>query len=137
MLPLTESLLTNEPQALVGQLFNSRNMKKDISASQMRRFYDDFLLLQKKAKGLDEEEFKKEILPLIRFSKAKMAYNVAREVLPLEFMQGMEPYIEKVASKKDFDTFLLFYQALIGFTKFEEFEQKNQRFQPKKTYGGR
>ena len=79
----------------------------------------------------------KEILPLIRFAKAKMAYNVGREVLPLEFMQGMEPYIDNVSCKKDFDTFLLFYQALIGYTKFEEFEAKYEKYQPKKNYRGR
>ncbi|MGB4407804.1 MAG: type III-A CRISPR-associated protein Csm2 [Sphaerochaeta sp.] len=137
MLPLTESLLTEEPKKLVNELFNKGKMKKDVSASQMRRFYDDFLLLQKKANGLNEEEFNKQILPLIRFSKAKMAYNVGREVLPIEFMQGIEPYINMVACKNDFDTFLLFYQALIGYTKFEEFEQKNRRYQPQKNYGGR
>jgi|GEM_PF-826139 len=143
MIELTEQLLKDEPLKLAkGIVANPpKNASKgDATNSQVRKYYDDFLLLQKKAnvKDMDEERFKKEILPLIKFSEAKMAYNVGREVLSKDFADAINKKIADVESRKDFDHFILFYQAIIAYTKYEKFEKdeeyRAQKYQPTQNY---
>lgn len=131
MLELTEALLTTEPQ----EIAKSLTQRSDPTSSQMRKFYDDLVLLQTKVKNqnMDENQFKKEILPLVKFTRAKMAYNVSRGVLPKNFLNQIGPKLDLVGTRADFDHFILFYQALIAYTKFQEFEnaeaQKAERGQ--------
>lgn len=117
---LTERLLTSEAEDAA-----KNNMMKDkkTTASQMRRFYDDFMLLHSKSKLVDEEAFKKEILPLVCFSKAKMAYCVGKGVLTKEFKGLIEAKVNQIQTRKDFDNFMLFYQAVIGYSKYYENEK--------------
>ncbi len=116
---LTKSLLTKEAKDAAEEI-NSKDKKA--SNSQIRKFFDDFVLLQSKSKSLSEEEFKTNILPLIAFSEAKMAYSVGRKVLSENFMNLICEKINHIESKKDFDNFMLFYQAVIGYAKFFENE---------------
>ena len=118
---LTKELLTEKAEAIVKEAVN----EKKVTSTQMRKFYDDLLILHSKSKIKNEEEFKSEILPLIWFTKAKLAYNVGRNVLPLSFKKNIDSYINLIESKKDFDNFILFYQAIIGYTKFSENTTKN------------
>lgn len=124
MIELSENLLTTVPQQLAKDL-----KLTEATASQIRKFYDDLMLLQMKTKNLNlsEEEFKKKILPLVHFTKAKIAYNVGRGVLSPSFLKSISPYIERIETIEDFSNFLLFYQAIIAYAKFEEFEQKQQK----------
>lgn len=114
---LTKSLLTEKAKEAAEKI-NSKDKKA--SNSQIRKFFDDFVLLQSKSKNLSEEEFKSNILPLIAFSEAKMAYSVGRKVLSENFMNLICEKINHIESKKDFDNFMLFYQAVIGYAKFFE-----------------
>ena len=116
---LTKQLLTDEAEKAVAKLVK-RNGKKT-ATSQVRKFYDDFTLLQTKAKDRDEEEFRKDILPMIAFTKAKLAYCVGRdELISNEFQKLISDKIDAIGTKKDFDNFMLFYQAVIGYAKFHE-----------------
>ena len=128
MLNIDENLLTKIPQDIAKEVMGGRTDENKTTSSQIRKFYDDFLVLQKKMHDVSftEERFKNEILPLIKFAKAKMAYSVGKGVLPKIFMDKMVPYIEAIQTRKCFDNFILFYQAVIGYAKFAEFESKSQ-----------
>ena len=64
MLELSENLLVTEPEIIAKSLANVK-FKSNVTNSQVRKYYDDFLILQKKA-NINPESFKKSILPLIK-----------------------------------------------------------------------
>jgi CRISPR type III-A-associated protein Csm2 len=121
MLVLTKELVTTEPENLAKKWsVHDKNSNQQVSSNQARKFYDDFLLLQKRAKQCkDEQEFKDKILPLVMFSQAKLAYAVGRKTITKDFQKTLVEKIKKIENRNDLDTFLLFYQALIAYLKFE------------------
>ena len=125
MLELTKELLTEEPENIAKKEMENAKSNKKASSTQIRKFYDDFLLLHTKAHrdGVTENVFKSEILPLIVFSKAKLAYSIGRSIIHKDFRDEIVKKVDKIESIKDFDNFILFYQALIGYTKFYEKEK--------------
>lgn len=139
MLELTKDLLTKEPEEIAKREMESANRGKKASSTQIRKFYDDFLLLHSKAHrdGVTEDDFKKEILPLIAFSKAKLAYSMGRRIIHENFKNEIEKKVDKIETRKDFDNFILFYQALIGYTKFYENERTGYQKRPSNYKGKR
>lgn len=115
---LTKELLSAEPEALAKKITAGG---KDTS-TQIRRFYNDFLILKTKADCLhSEEEFQKNVLPLICFSKAKIAYALGREVgLSKDFADAINNKVDQIETRADFDNFINYYQALIGYAKYYE-----------------
>ena len=126
MLELTEDLLKKEPEKLAKKFIEISKKDGGITSTQIRKFYDDLLLDQKKAKVQDEETFKKKTLPLIRMTEAKIAYSVGRGVLNKTFYEDMSEYLRKIERKEDFENFVLFYQALIAYLKYEEVAKKQE-----------
>jgi len=117
MLKLTEDLLKKEPEGLAVE-FVKHSEKEKITSTQIRKFYDDLVLLQSKVRtGVNFEE---KILPLIRMTEAKIAYSVGRRVLAKLFYDRISQYIQRIQTREDFDNFILFYQAVIAYMKFEE-----------------
>ncbi|MCH3916053.1 MAG: type III-A CRISPR-associated protein Csm2 [Spirochaetia bacterium] len=121
MLKLTKELLTSIPEGIARDVMEHPKNKK-ASSTQIRKYYDDLLLLHSKAhvEGCTKENFHDSILPLVAFSKAKLAYGVGRKVVTDEFRDKLVSYIDQIESRDDFDHFILFYQALIGYTKYYE-----------------
>lgn len=134
MLKLTKDLLTTEPENIAkNEMAEAKGLKK-ASSTQIRKFYDDFLLLHSKAHrdGFTGEDFKNEILPLIAFSKAKLAYSKGRGTIHKNFKDEIERKVNLIENLQDFDNFILFYQALIGYTKFYENEKTYDNYKSKK-----
>jgi len=130
MLPLTKELLSSEPEALAKSLSAQETKKSEqqVTNSQARKFYDDFLLLQKKARRCkDEEEFKEKILPLVAFSKAKLAYAVSRSTIKPSFRDALTAKIDRVETRGCLDNFMMFYQALIAYLKYFFMESSSQQ----------
>ena len=127
MLELSENLLVTEPETIAKSLANVK-FKSNVTNSQVRKYYDDFLILQKKA-NINPESFKKSILPLIKFAKAKLAYGLSRDNTGLtkDFTNELNKKIDRIETKQCFDNFILFYQALIGYLKYEMKEKSNIR----------
>ncbi|NCD06523.1 MAG: type III-A CRISPR-associated protein Csm2 [Spirochaetia bacterium] len=134
MLKLTKDLLTTEPETIAKKEMDEAKRLKKASSTQIRKFYDDFLLLHSKAHrdGFTVEDFKNEILPLIAFSKAKLAYSMGRGIIHKNFKDEIERKVNLIENLQDFDNFILFYQALIGYTKFYENEKTNDNYKSKK-----
>ena len=123
---LTKELLTTEAEDQAKKLL----AKVDTIKTQLRKFYNDLLPLKDKADLSTEEKFKKDILPLICFSKAKIAYAYGRDKkVPKEFVDDMNSKIDHIETKKDFDNFINYYQALIGYVTYHSQLIDNQKKQ--------
>lgn len=118
---LTKELLTTEAEKQARCLVSNSGKESKTTSSQIRKFYNDFLLLKNKADLLDEEEFKKEILPLVYFSKAKLAYSYGRDNsnIAKEFVDDLNNKIDRIETKRDFNNFINYYQALIGYITYQ------------------
>ncbi len=120
---LTEKYLTTEAEDKAKE-FSKPSRQGDPKSSpvldknQLRKFYDDFKLLEKKMESTNK--FEEEILPLIKFTKSKIAYNAGRDVggkklIPEEFKKHIYSQIDEIKTEKDFRNFLMHYQAIIGY----------------------
>ena len=116
---MTKELLTTKPEEIAKRLISEKGKNdKHTTTTQIRKFYNDFLVLKRKADLVKEDEFVDKILTLISFSKAKLAYSCGRKTITKEFVLEIGKLVDEIESKSDFETFLYFYQALIGYATF-------------------
>lgn len=128
---LTKELLDDEAKNLASVLAIV-NGDKETTSNQIRKFYNDFLLLKAKSDINDDEKyFKEKILPLISFSKAKIYYALGRETITPTFANQLTAKISSIETKEDFDNFILFYQAVIGFFTYEKERLKKEAAEKK------
>ena len=111
---LTKELLTTKAEEIAKTLVNNNKDVSGVTKTQIRKFYNDFLVLKSKADICNEDDFKNKILPLIFFSKAKLAYSYGRNQKNIE-------------TKADFNNFLKFYEALIGYSTYFFAEKSEER----------
>ncbi|MGQ9842559.1 MAG: type III-A CRISPR-associated protein Csm2 [Spirochaetota bacterium] len=131
MIQLTEDYLTKDAEE-----YARKFKKNNINSTQLRKFYDDFKALERRI--LEEQNptddwFKKELLPLIKFVKTKIAYSVGRKsqgahLVSKEFKEYMDKQIDNIETISCFDVFLKHYQALISyFTYISELEDSQKQ----------
>lgn len=126
MIQITPDYLTTKAEEKA-KLFKERGLE----SSQMRKYYDELKLQEKRAYELasNNETFKSKVLPFVKFVKAKIAYGVGRNVggkrlVPEEFKQHMDEQINKIDTFEDLRNFLLHFQAIICyFTYYKERQQ--------------
>jgi len=113
------------------ELFNetAKKIADDIGAgrggvqnTQIRKFYDKVLELNDKAKRLNDDEFKNEILPFVKMLNSKVAYASQRnsgggKLINGSFVRMMNECIKQIHTKEGLNTFKLFFEAVIGFHK--------------------
>ena len=116
---LTKELLTTEAEKQAIVLVNNGDAK--ITTTQIRKFYNDFLVLKNKSDMVSEEDFRNDIFPMICFSKAKLAYAYGRgnAKIAKEFVDDINKKIDSIESKSDFNNFINYYQALIGYATYQ------------------
>ena len=92
--------------------------------TQVRNFYDKILELQeeiKKEKKKDKQNGFKNVYPFIKMLNSKVAYGVNRRVVSREFQEMMEQCLAQISydekGEDKFNTFKLFFEAVIGFFK--------------------
>lgn len=115
MIPITPEYLTNQAEEKA-KLF----MQRGLEASQIRKYYDELKLQEKRAYeiGMNANDFKSKILPFVKFMKAKIAYGVGRNVggkrlVPQEFKDHMDAQINQIETFEDLKNFLLHFQAIL------------------------
>jgi CRISPR-associated protein Csm2 len=96
-----------------------------VQNTQMRKFYDQVLSLQQRAKRMSDEDFQNELLPFVKMLNSKVSYASTRnsggeKIINESFVKMMSSCINQVESKKDLNTFKLFFEAVIGFHKGRE-----------------
>lgn len=117
---MTKEFLTNRPEEIAKRLVNEKKSgSNSITSTQIRKFYNDFLVLKGKSDLVkDDKEFAEKVLPLISFSKAKLAYSCGKGNITRDFVNEIGKLIDEIDNKADFNAFLNFYQALIGYVAF-------------------
>jgi CRISPR-associated protein Csm2 len=99
--------------------------KGGVQNTQMRKFYDQVLSLQQRAKQMSDEDFQNELLPFVKMLNSKVSYASTRnsgggKIINESFVKMMSSCINQVETKKDLNTFKLFFEAVIGFHKGRE-----------------
>jgi CRISPR-associated protein Csm2 len=90
-------------------------LQKELGATQFRKFYDKVLELNRKARSLDENDYKTKINPFVKLLYSKVAYAKERKVAGDNFEKFMFNSLDKVDSKETLNNFTLFLEAIIGF----------------------
>lgn len=122
---------TGEVEMKKGRKVIDNNARKTLSLSQLRRFYNECRQLERKVESEiaallkadnNSEEMKKEegfskIKPLIKMVKAKAAYaaNPSNPKIPEVFKKFLQENIDRIETYRDFKTFMLYFEAVVGF----------------------
>lgn len=87
--------------------------KKTLNSAQLRKFYNDFKQLEKKVKMKGFEKVK----PLIKMVKSKASYasNPSNQKIPQQFKQFLINNVDSINSKEEFEAFMLYFEAVVGF----------------------
>ncbi len=88
------------------------NKAKSLSSAQLRRFFGEFRQLEKKvtAKSFDE------VKPLIKMVKSKVSYAANRQqAFPSTFKDFLIRNVNQINSEKEFEAFMLHFEAVVGF----------------------
>ena len=90
------------------------------ASSQLRRFYDEVLMWQQRIRG-DKDKLAR-YLPLIQMLNAKASYAYAREHVTETFTTMMRQCLAQIDADNpaSLDNFKLFFEAVMGFRKYEE-----------------
>lgn len=92
----------------------ARKGGKKITKTKIRKFYNE---VKNYLNRLKEEDFAR-IFPLIKMIKAKVSYELGRETgrdIPEEFFNFINKNIDKIKDKKDFEAFVLHFEAVLGY----------------------
>jgi len=86
---------------------------KSLTSAQLRRFFNEFRRLEKKVKIEGFERVK----PLIKMVKSKAAYasNPKKPKIPQTFKDFLVKHIDTINSEKEFQAFMLHFEAVVGF----------------------
>lgn len=88
------------------------------SYTQVRKFYNELLLLQKQAQGnqnnVDSGEFEK-VLPMIYLVKSKAAYARGKKNINDNLLSFLVFYIEKIKNIEQLKYFMLYFEAILGY----------------------
>lgn len=99
-------------------------LKKN-ALSQVRKFYDEVLKFKMK---LQQESNKfDDLLPYIKMLNAKAVYAQGRDHVTKGFVNFIRMCIEQVKTKKDFEIFTDFFEAFMGFYKYEAEKKERGR----------
>jgi CRISPR-associated protein Csm2 len=91
----------------------NRVTRGSLSSAQMRRFFSELRQLEKKVKVMGFDKVK----PLIKMVKSKASYaaNPANPKIPASFKSFLINNIDEIQTKKDFEAFMLHFEAVVGF----------------------
>lgn len=108
---------------LLANLVYKESTKKLNNPTQIRKFYDEVLRFKS---NTDEFEV---LLPYIKMLNAKAAYAMGRDLISKSFKDFISTSIKEIESRGDFEVFANFFEAFIGFYKYnvEKVERPNQR----------
>lgn len=104
---------------------NKKATSKTNNISQLRKFYDEVISFDSRLQGSQEKDEFEKLLPYIKMLNAKAAYAKARDLISDEFVDFIKKSISLVSDRKDFDVLKTFFEAFMGYYKYEE-EKKKQ-----------
>ncbi|MES0337339.1 MAG: type III-A CRISPR-associated protein Csm2 [Candidatus Magnetobacterium sp. LHC-1] len=84
--------------------------------SQIRRFYDEVVMFNRRVKDKPSEFAK--ILPYLKMLNAKAAYAEGRKLISLDFKDFIKEQIGQINDERDLDVFASFFEAIMGYYKY-------------------
>lgn len=122
--PLTEDNLANMINN--AETIAEKIARKKDSYTQIRKFYDELVSLQKKVKN--DNDFEK-IQPMIYLVKSKAAYALGRDNIAEIFYEFITQYVSNIVDKNSLNSFLLYFEAVLGYIKYYNklMENKNAK----------
>lgn len=89
------------------------NARSSLSSAQLRRFFSEFRQLEKKVRSLGFDRVK----PLIKMIKSKASYaaNPSNPKIPSSFKDFLTTNVDAIHTEKDFEAFMLHFEAVVGF----------------------
>ena len=107
---IKKELLDKEANKVANDIMNG---EPRLSVTQLRRFYGEFKSLEKKyhfhRNKIDV------ILPLVKMVKSKAAYAADQRKIPHSFRKFLDTYVDYIEDDKEFEAFMLFFEAVVGF----------------------
>ncbi len=89
-----------------------KNSQLVVKTTQLRRFYQDVKIIE----NINNTTSFKEVKPLIKMLKSKVAYAYAKDNVSKEFKELVNVTVDKAYdSEEQFNGFLKFFEALVGF----------------------
>ena len=88
------------------------SLRKNINSAQIRRFYGEIKDLSRRR---DQGRTWDELEPFLRMVKSKARYAEGTNKIPREFSQFITSNIDKVKDERDFEAFVLYFEAVLGF----------------------
>lgn len=111
------SKLFSEYSEEYAKRFSVENDRKVNKSSQLRKFYDQLVNYRDILKdGSDEWD---NVEPLVKMLIAKVAYSKGRNHLGNEFHEFLTFYLRSIATAKDLEVFVSFFESVLGFYKIE------------------
>jgi len=110
---ITKDLFDKDAQA-----WADRFCKDGLKRNQLRNFYHDVKSFERKLDPFQKEKSFDENHPYLKMLKSKAYYaadRLKREKIPDSFKEFLKKNIDLVQSYKDFDTFVTFFEAVVGF----------------------
>lgn len=90
--------------------------KKEVSYTQLRKFYSEVLSIKAKMKEIkDEVECFKRYEAVIGMLISKANYSKIRNKKNEELFNFINEYVPGIGSKQDFDDFVLFFESVLGY----------------------
>ena len=123
-------LLDAQAQQFAESFVRVADRRGKLNANQLRRFYNECKNLEKRfefirQKRVNESDSSAEatqaaflqVLPLIKMLKAKVSYaaNPSNPKIPGSFATWLNQSIDAIENEKDFEAFLLSFEAVVGF----------------------
>lgn len=116
---LLEKEASKQAEEFIQYYENRRTGRKNIdskgslSSAQLRKFFNEFKQLEKKVgiEGFDK------VKPLIKMVKSKAAYasNPSNPKIPRSFKSFLITNLDCIEGEKDFQAFMLHFEAVVGF----------------------
>ena len=85
--------------------------RNSVTSTQLRKFYNEFKGLEKRVnvKGFES------VLPLIKMVRSRAFYASNGNKIPRSFKDFLVKNVEAINEEKDFEAFLLHFEAVVGF----------------------
>jgi CRISPR-associated protein Csm2 len=109
---IREELVDKKAFDIANSFVTKDRRKPQLSSAQMRRFFSEFRQLEKKVKIQGFEKVK----PLIKMVKSKASYAANRpKPIPETFKCFLIDNVDQINTEKDFETFMIHFEAVVGF----------------------
>jgi CRISPR type III-A-associated protein Csm2 len=109
-------LMSRHAQAY-GELFASRDRRKQVSSNQLRAFYSDVKALEKKIRQGGEGAFGR-FYYLVKMLKSKASYVQGKRSggrVSKAFRDYIHTCVDAIETEEDFEAFLKFFESTVGF----------------------